>query len=97
MTAVKNVTDALQPAVAELVAYLESSCQSQALSFFQQVQQRLHHVEKEDELLELFMLLSMTAFQGFRMDPTAAMLADRILGYAQQIADTFSADDDAVH
>ena len=54
-------------------------------------------VDGEEQLLELFLLLSMTAFQGFCMDPFATMMADRVLDHAQQVAHTFSADDDIVH
>ncbi len=77
----------------ELVEYLRVSQQSQALAFFTEVQRRLAHVSEEDELLELFMLLSMTAFQGFTLDPLGAMMADRILAYAEQVSHAFSADD----
>ena len=97
MSAVAEVVAKLVPAVEELTAYLESSRQLHALQFFQQVELRLAHVQEEDDLLDLFMMLSMTAFQGFQMDPMASMLADRILAYAEQIAHTFSASDDSVH
>lgn len=80
-----------------LIEHLALSGQPKPLSFFQQVQDRLDNVEEEGDLLELFMLLSMTAFQGFQMDPMGAMLADRILSYAEEIAHTFSADDATAH
>ncbi|MDC0362499.1 hypothetical protein OAN12_05590 [Halioglobus sp.] len=83
--------------VADLVIYLESSNQPEAYVFFTQVQDRLEHVEGEEQLLEFFLLLSMTAFQGFRMDPFATMMTDRVLDHAQRVAYTFSADDDVVH
>ena len=97
MSAVSEVVEKLTPAVADLVEYLEQSYQPQALGFFQQVQHRLIQVDEEDDLLELFMMLSMTAFQGWQMDPLGSMMADRILGYAEQVAHTFSASDDNVH
>lgn len=87
----------MTPAVTDLVDYLEQSYQPQALAFFQQVQHRLAHVDEEDDLLELFMMLSMTAFQGWQMDPMGSMMADRILAYAEQVAHTFSASNDNVH
>ena len=97
MGPVHEIVDYLKPDVEHLIEYLELSGQTAALSFFQQVQHRLDNVEEEDELLELFILLSMTAFQGFQMDPMGAMLADRILSYAEQIAHTFSAGDATAH
>ncbi|MDX1736138.1 MAG: hypothetical protein R3228_17310, partial [Halioglobus sp.] len=87
----------MRPAVDELVLYLQQTGQEQAHAFFLEVQRRLQYVSEEDDLLELFMMLSMTAFQGFALDPFGAMLADRILAYAEQVSHTFSADNDAVH
>ena len=97
MAAVDEVVTSLKPAVGQLIEYLELSGQLQALAFFRQVEHRLGHVQEEDELLELFLMLSMTAFQGFQLDPMGAMMADNLLGYAQDIAHTFSADDGTAH
>lgn len=97
MNAIHDVITTLTPNVGQLVEHLELTGQTQALSFFQQVQHRLEHVEEEDELLELFMMLSMTAFQGFQLDPLGAMLADQILAYAEQIAHTYSVSSGTAH
>ena len=97
MDAVDNVVASLKPAIAELTMYLEMSEQPQALEFFNAVQQQLASVREEDDLLELFMILSTTAFQGFTLDPFAAMMADRVLAEAQQVAHTFSADSGQMH
>jgi len=97
MCVIDTVVRDLSAVVADLVIYLESSSQPEAHVFFTQVQDRLKHVEGEEQLLELFLLLSMTAFQGFRMDSFATMMADRVLEHAQRVAHTFSADDDVVH
>ena len=97
MIAVNDIVEKLSPAVADLVDYLEQSCQPQALAFFQQVQHRLSHVDEEEQLLELFLMLSMTAFKAFQMDPMGSLMADRILAYAEQIAHTLSASEDRTH
>jgi len=97
MDDIDTVVKDMSAVIADLVIYLESSGQSEAYAFFTQVQGQLKQVDGEDQLLEVFLLLSMTAFQGFCMDPFATMMADRVLDHAQQVAHTFSADDDIVH
>ena len=97
MAAVDEVVTSLKPTVGHLIEHLELSGQLHALAFFQHVEHLLINVQEEDELLDLFMLLSMTAFQGFQLDPMGAVMADHILSYAQDIAHTFSADDGTAH
>ena len=72
MSAINNVVAELTPALEELVAYLAVSSQSEAFDFFSHVQQRLGQVAQEEELLEVFIVMSMLAFQGFRLDPWQA-------------------------
>lgn len=97
MSDIDTVVRDISAVVADLVTYLENSGQYEAHTFFTQVQDQLVQVDGEEQLLEIFLLLSMTAFQGFCMDPFATMMADRVLDHAQQVAHTFSADDDIVH
>ena len=97
MSDIDTVVRDISAVVADLVIYLESSGQHEAQIFFTQVQDQLVRVDGEEQLQEIFLLLSMTAFQGFCMDPFATMMADRVLDHAQQVAHTFSADDDIVH
>jgi hypothetical protein len=97
MSDIDTVVRDISAVVADLVIYLENSGQQEAHTFFTQVQDQLVRVDGEEQLLEIFLLLSMTAFQGFCMDPFATMMADRVLDHAQQVAHTFSADDDIVH
>ena len=97
MSAINNVVAELTPALEELVAYLAVSSQSEAFDFFSHVQQRLGQVAQEEELLEVFIIMSMLAFQGFRLDPVASMLADHILAHAEQVSHTFSADSSSVN
>lgn len=97
MNAVHEIRESLKPPVDQIMEHLEISGQVDALEFFRQVRNGLEHVKEEDDLLELFMMLSMMAFQGFQMDPLATMMADRILAYAERTAHTFSASDENAH
>ena len=97
MSGINTVLEEMTPAVEALVSYLNQSRQLEALAFFTQVQARLDKVHDEEQLLDLFVLLSMTAFQGFSMDVFAAMMADQVLAYAEQVAHTYSSDDETVH
>ena len=97
MSDIDTVVRDISAVVADLVIYLENAGQHEAHTFFTQVQDQLVQVDGEEQLLEIFLLLSMTAFQGFCMDPFATMMADRVLDHAQRVAHTFSADDDIVH
>lgn len=71
--------------------------QSEALIFFSQAQQLLGRVESEEKLLELFIMLSVTAFQGFQLDPMENIMADQILAHAGRVSHAFSADSGNVH
>ena len=97
MSAINHVVEELAPALKELTAYLAVSSQSEAFDFFNHIQQSLDQVTKEEELLEVFIMMSMMAFQGFRLDPMASMLADQILAHAEQVSHTFSADSSSVN
>lgn len=97
MEAVAEIRDSLKPAVEQLIEHLEVTQQAGALAYFRQVSTGLDHVREEDDLLEFFMMLSTMAFQGFQMDPLGAMMADRILAYAEQTAHTFSASGETPH
>lgn len=97
MSAIDRVVEELAPALKELVGYLAVTSQSEAFDFFSHVQQSLELVTKEEELLEVFIMLSMMAFQGFRLDPMASGLADQILAHAEQVSHTFSADSSSVN
>ena len=97
MATITDIVKEMTPALEQLAAYLDVSMQSEASNFFSQVQQLLGNVENEEELLELFIMLSMMAFQGFQLDPTATMMADQILAHAERVSHAFSADSGNVH
>jgi hypothetical protein len=97
MSTVNNVVEELAPALKELVAYLAISSQSEAFDFFSHVQRSLGEVTNEEALLDVFIMMSMMAFQAFRLDPSASMLADKILAHAEQVSHAFSADSNRVN
>jgi hypothetical protein len=97
MEAIDSVKAYLTPRLDGLVSYLSESGQADAHRFFSRMQQNLLVLEQEEELLELFIQLSMTAFQGFQLDPVAASIVDDILAFAEQTSHTFSADRGSVN
>lgn len=97
MDAIDEVKSEIETGLQQLVEYLELSAQPQALRFFEGARTQLDNVRDEADLLEFFMVLSTTAFQGFQLDPVGSMLTDRILAYAEQTAHTFSASDGQGH
>jgi len=97
MSTINDVVAELTPVLKELVAYLAVSSQSEAFDFFSHVQRCLGQVTNEEALLEVFIMMSMMAFQDFRLDPMASMLADQILAHAEQVSHTFSADSSSVN
>lgn len=97
MEAVAVIKTELEPMFDVLLMYLESVQDMQAHQFFASIQNNLRALQQEEEVLELFIQLSMTAFQPFVLDPFAVRLTDDILVYAQQISETFSADSGTSH
>ena len=97
MEAIDSVKTSLTPRLDGLVSYLSESGQGDAHRFFSRMQQNLLVLEQEEDLLELFIQLSMTAFQGFQLDPVAASIVDDILAFAEQTSHTFSADRGSVN
>jgi hypothetical protein len=95
--AVTATRDTLLTQMETLIHYLNESGDPMALGFFNQIYDMTANVSEEDELLELFLALSTTAFQGFVLDPYAAALTDDILAFAEQVSHTFSASGGSVH
>jgi hypothetical protein len=97
MEAIAVIKAELEPRFDVLLLYLESVQDLPAHRFFNAIASNLRALEQEEQVLELFIQLSMTAFQPFVLDPFAASLTDDILVYAQQISETFSADSGTSH
>jgi len=97
MEAIAVIKTELEPKFDVLLMYLESVQDMQAHQFFAAIAQNLRLLEAEEQLLELFIQLSMTAFQPFVLDPFAVHLTDDILMYAQQVSEAYSADTGISH
>ena len=97
MEAVAVIKSELEPKLDLLLMYLESVQDMQAHQFFTSIANNLRALQQEEQVLELFIQLSMTAFQPFVLDPFAVRLTDDILVYAQQISEAYSADTGTSH
>ncbi|MCR9260292.1 MAG: hypothetical protein NXH95_11255 [Pseudomonadaceae bacterium] len=97
MNAIETVQHDLRPKLEKLVGYLNETNEVMAASFFTNILVSLTQLTEEEQLLELFIELSTTAFQGFMFDDVSWALTDDVLLYAEQIAETFTADGDQVH
>lgn len=97
MQAIDTVRAELEPKLETLLMYLDSVQDLPAHRFFTSIRNNLRGLEQEEQLLELFIQLSMTAFQPFMLDTFAAHLTDEILVYAQQVSEAYSADTGTSH
>jgi hypothetical protein len=88
MNAVDTVKSDLLPKIGDLLTHLLDTEQAEAASFFSRVFHDLNAVTGEEQLLEVFIELSTTAF----LDGAALALIDDVLMHAEQVAATFSAD-----
>ena len=97
MNGIQTVKQELGHRLEQLIQYLGEAGDPMALGYFGQIYDLLLNVTEEEQLLEVFLALSTAAFQGFTLDPFSAFLADDILAYAEQVAQTFSVDSDKAH
>ena len=97
MDAIDTVKAELRPKLERLIGYLSDTNEVMAASFFTNILVGLVNVKEEEQLLELFIELSTTAFQGFLFDEESWALTDDVLMYAEQVAQTFTASQDSAH
>ena len=97
MQAIETVKTELKPKLERLILYLNETNEVAAASFFTNILVVLTSLTEEEQLLELFIELSTTAFQGFVFDDVSWALTDDVLMYAEQIAQTFTASPDVPH
>ena len=90
MNAIDTVKDALRPKFEDLLLHLNSTDQMAASGFFTKLFVDLNAVASEEQLLELFIELSTTAFLGISFDELALAQIDDILMTAEQVSQTFS-------
>ena len=93
MNAIDTVKADLKPRLEELLLHLNTTGQIAATAFFTKIFVDLDAVDGEEQLLELFIELSTTAFLGIPFDEMALALIDDVLMNAEQVAQTFSVDD----
>ncbi|MEM0955665.1 MAG: hypothetical protein AAGI24_16105 [Pseudomonadota bacterium] len=91
------VKDTMAPQLDALVEHLTVVQEYRAASFFSEIASALERVAEEADLIEVFLALSTTAFQGFIFDPQAAVAVDEVLAYAEQVSQTYMADDSRPH
>ena len=92
MNAIETVKADLLPKLGDLLSHLLETEQAEAASFFSKVVHDLSASNSEEQLLEVFIELSTTAFLGIEFDTPALALIDDVLMHAEQVAATFSAD-----
>ena len=87
----------LDPLLGALIDQLGDEGQATQQAFFSRIRGSIRSATDEVDLAAPFMELSTTAFVGFEFSPSAAVLIDRILEKAENIADSFSNPDEASH
>ena len=92
MDAIDTVRNELRPQLEDLLTHLGNTEQIAAAAFFAQILMGLNKAEREEQLLELFIELSTTAFLGLEFDAAALTMIDDLLANAELIAQAFSAD-----
>lgn len=90
MNALDSVKDSLRPKFEDLLMHLNATDQMAASGFFTKLFVDLNAVASEEQLLELFIELSTTAFLGISFDEVALQQIDDILMTAEQVSETFS-------
>jgi len=94
MNAIESIKSDLTPKFEDLLMHLNSTDQMAASGFFTKLFVDLNAVASEEQLLELFIELSTTAFLGISFDEIALDQIDSILMTAEQISETFSVNDE---
>ena len=94
MNAIESIKSDLTPKFEDLLLHLNSTDQMAASGFFTKLFVDLNAVASEEQLLELFIELSTTAFLGISFDEIALDQIDNILMTAEQISATFSVTDE---
>ncbi len=97
MEALDAVKQELVPRIDALIEHCNATQEMRAAAFFSQIAAALAAVEEEADLLEVFLALSTTAFQGFMFDPVAAAGVDEVLAYAEEVSFAFTADAGRAH
>ena len=90
MDAIDFVKNDLRPKFEDLLTHLNATEQIAASHLFSKLFFDLNDVTCEEQLLELFIELSTTAFLGISFDAVALDQIDDILMTAEQVSQTFA-------
>lgn len=87
---VDTARDQLLPLTRQLLDALSDESQTAEQGFFTVVLLSIRQMETDADLMNVFLELSTTAFQGFRFSEPQLRLIDRLLETAEDIALTLS-------
>lgn len=92
-TSAVSIDDIKQPLIDKLEALLDefSFAELDAATFFADVLARLRGAEDEQQLLNIFLVLSTTAFRGLHFELETLPRIDALLETAEQISTLFAA------
>ncbi len=97
MTGLESVKQHMGPQLLALAEHLNAVQEFRAAAFFSEISSALEKVSEEGDLIEVFLALSTTAFQGFLFDAQTALAVDEILAFAEQVSKTYMADEGRAH
>ncbi|MDG2304319.1 MAG: hypothetical protein P8R42_06615 [Candidatus Binatia bacterium] len=87
----------LLPRLETLQRMAESSDEHERAGFFRGIAHLIRRARETHELMEPFMLLSTSAFQGFTLTAPEAMVLDEALEMASHMSEVLARDDGPVH
>ena len=90
MEIVENARNQLAPLISQVIGSLNEDAQVMEVSFFTLLLVQLNRMQEAEDLMQLFLELSTTAFQGFTFSTDQAQLIDALLATSEDIAHALS-------
>ncbi|HEY5646829.1 MAG TPA: hypothetical protein VIS76_12840 [Pseudomonadales bacterium] len=97
MEFVDSARGQLAPLAQQVIDALDADSQPLELSFFTLILIRINGMQADMDLMNVFLELSTTAFQGFVFSREQSRRIDELLGAAEDIALTLSVSSDQSH
>ena len=97
MELVENARTQLEPLIVGVLDSLDEQVQVIETSFFTLLLIQLRQMAEDADLMNLFLELSTTAFQGFVFSESQLRLIDEVLATAEYIAFALTAEPDSAH
>ncbi len=91
------IRNQVDPLFQTVIDTLDAGGNAYPMAFFTALKIRLNDASDEVEVLNLFIELSTTAFQGFVFSPDEAAAVDQLLEACEQISHMMTAADDRPH